>query len=260
MHRTTADGSIGNLYVDRNVSIGRAGTLLIAKDRNAIQEELCYIIEQAGIALDDNNTTQLKAAVDAMIAAASVDLTQLIQQKTPVGSVGIYLQPTAPAGVLYLTGATVNRGDFPDLWAWVNMNSADVVDNANAAKFGTGDGSTTFRLPDWRGAFLRMTGTNGTFQMANGSGFAGAALMVTQNDQFQGFKMSTSAPGSSGLFYESFHVSTGPTPYCVRLIPGGPTPTEFFIDRFVDNGNGTVRTGAETRAFNVAINFGVIYE
>lgn len=252
MHRTTADGSIGNLYVDRNVSIGRAGTLLVAKDRNAIQEELCYIIEQAGITLDDNDTTQLKAAVDAMIAAAGVDLTPLIQQKTPVGSVGIYLQATAPAGVLYLNGATVNRGDLPDLWAWVDANSADVLDNANAAKFGTGDGSTTFRLPDWRGAFLRMTGTNGTFQMANGSGFAGGALMVTQNDQMQGHRHSYKS--------EPLLISNGTQDMIYRSGPDTETTGNMIGSPVTDGTNGTPRTGPETRPFNVAINFGVVYE
>lgn len=248
MHRTTADGSIGNLYVDRNVSIGRAGTLLIAKDRNAIQEELCYIIEQAGITLDDNDTTQLKAAVDAMIAASAA----LIQQKTPVGSVGIYLQSTAPTGVLYLTGATVNRGDFPDLWTWVNANSADVVDNANAAKFGTGNGSTTFRLPDWRGAFLRMTGTNGTFLRANGSGFAGAALMVTQNDGFQGH------------LHEILPTAAGGTPGAGNYLQGATVDFSYGSLNtgavVTDGTNGPPRPEAETRPFNVAINFGVVYE
>lgn len=255
MHRTTADGSIGNLYVDRNVSIGRGGTLLVAKDRNAIQEELCNLIEDAGITLSDADDTQLTAAVDAKIAVAAVAQTALIQQKTPVGSVGIYLQSTAPAGVLYLTGATVNRGDFPDLWAWVNANSADVVDNANAAKFGTGDGSTTFRLPDWRGAFLRMTGANGTFQMANGSGFAGGALMVTQNDGFQGhWHDMVRAPG------------TGSDVRWQEAITGGNTPVDDFAIKnlargiVTDGTNGAPRTAAETRPFNVAINFGVVYE
>ena len=39
---------------------------------NAVQEEITYVIEQAGIALDKADRTQLKAAIAAMIAAGTI--------------------------------------------------------------------------------------------------------------------------------------------------------------------------------------------
>ena len=62
-HRTSAPGSIDNKFVDRNEALGREGTLVIADDKNAIQEEICNTIEAAGITLDSENDEQLKEAV-----------------------------------------------------------------------------------------------------------------------------------------------------------------------------------------------------
>lgn len=67
MDRTNADGSIGNLYVDRNLSLGRAGTLITARDKNLTQEEICNVIEFTGTALDENDDEQLRKAVQHLV-------------------------------------------------------------------------------------------------------------------------------------------------------------------------------------------------
>lgn len=67
----------------------------------------------------------------------------------PLGSV--VTGPSLPSDGTWLepTGQTLNRADYPELWAWAQAQS--IVDDAVATKFGNGDGSTTFRMPDWRG-------------------------------------------------------------------------------------------------------------
>lgn len=55
MHRTEAAGNSGNLYVDKNLP-ATAGTTLEASDRNAVQEELCNVIERAGLTLKTKAT------------------------------------------------------------------------------------------------------------------------------------------------------------------------------------------------------------
>lgn len=67
MDRTNADGSIASLYVDRNLSIGRAGTLITARDKNLTQEEICNVIEFTGAALDENDDEQLRKAVQYLV-------------------------------------------------------------------------------------------------------------------------------------------------------------------------------------------------
>ena len=72
-------------------------------------------------------------------------------------------------GWLKANGAEVNRADYPRLWAWVEANSLSVpaVNVAsNPGKFGQGDGSTTFTMPNFEDYFIRysFTRTRGTVQ------------------------------------------------------------------------------------------------
>jgi len=60
-----------------------------------------------------------------------------------VGQVSFFAQNTAPTGWLKANGATVSRTTYADLFAAIGTT------------FGTGDGSTTFGLPDLRGEFPR---------------------------------------------------------------------------------------------------------
>ncbi|MCX2699287.1 phage tail protein [Ochrobactrum chromiisoli] len=61
----------------------------------------------------------------------------------PVGSYEIMAAPVVPAGYLYCDGRAVSRTTYASLF------------NVIGTRFGAGDGSTTFLLPDWRGAFMR---------------------------------------------------------------------------------------------------------
>jgi len=61
----------------------------------------------------------------------------------PVGAVFYFATSTAPTGYLKANGAAVSRTTYADLFAAVGTT------------YGSGDGSTTFNLPDLRGEFLR---------------------------------------------------------------------------------------------------------
>ena len=61
-----------------------------------------------------------------------------------------------PPNCLPRDGQLVNRADWPELWAWAQKTTpiTDATWLADVTKRGlysTGDGSTTFRLPDWNG-------------------------------------------------------------------------------------------------------------
>jgi microcystin-dependent protein len=61
----------------------------------------------------------------------------------PVGTVLTYTGDTAPEGWLMCHGEPVSRADYSALYAVIGD------------RFGHGDGATTFRIPDFRGKFLR---------------------------------------------------------------------------------------------------------
>jgi phage-related tail fiber protein len=60
-----------------------------------------------------------------------------------VGQVCFFAMSTAPTGFLKCNGATISRTTYADLFAVIGTT------------YGSGDGSTTFALPDLRGEFLR---------------------------------------------------------------------------------------------------------
>jgi microcystin-dependent protein len=83
-----------------------------------------------------------------------------------VGEVCFFGMTTAPAGFLKANGAAVSRTTYADLFAAIGTT------------YGTGDGSTTFNLPDMRGEFPRG--------WDDGRGVdSGRAIGTAQLDQMQ---------------------------------------------------------------------------
>lgn len=74
----------------------------------------------------------------------------------PLGTINAFGGATAPEGWMLCQGQALSRTDYKDLF--------DVIGTA----FGSGDGSTTFNLPDFRGEFLRGAGTNSHSGQGNG--------------------------------------------------------------------------------------------
>lgn len=83
-----------------------------------------------------------------------------------------------PDGWLEMNGQLVSRTEYSDLFSFANDNGLLVSEskwsNNNQGKFSYGDGSTNFRVPDFRGKFIRSldSGANidpgrviGTYQM-----------------------------------------------------------------------------------------------
>lgn len=108
----------------RQASVGVAGTAKFATDYGVLDT------------LDDGSPTNfalaLKSAVDT-----------LIKLSTPTGSLKEFAQSTAPAGWLECDGSAVSRSTYAALFTAIGTT------------YGTGDGSTTFNLPDARGRVLR---------------------------------------------------------------------------------------------------------
>lgn len=80
----------------------------------------------------------------------------------PVGTIINYLGTIAPDGYLFCDGTEYNIADYPAL-----ANHFET--NFGTKNFFGGDGTTTFKVPDLQGEFLRCTGTN-----PNAYGGAGA--------------------------------------------------------------------------------------
>lgn len=93
-----------------------------------------------------NNAASTAYVVDA-IASASI------------GQVVFEVRSSVRAGCLKLDGALLNRADYPQLWAYAQASGALATEKDWAAGwwgcFSTGDGATTFRIPEFRGEGIR---------------------------------------------------------------------------------------------------------
>lgn len=97
--------------------------------------------------------------------------------RRPVGTIEPALRTTAPVGALPLQGQILNRADYPDLWTW-----AQSVGAATGGLFTTGNGTTTFGLPDLRGRTLVGLGTLGadTYTLGATGGVSSVTLTAAQ--------------------------------------------------------------------------------
>lgn len=77
-----------------------------------------------------------------------------------VGQIVLEIRNTARAGFLKCNGALLNRADYPALWAYAQASGALVTEAQwsanNWGRFSSGDGATTFRIPELRGEFPRF--------------------------------------------------------------------------------------------------------
>ena len=94
-----------------------------------------------------------KVATTAFVAGATAEM-------SPAGMVAHFARSTAPTGWLKANGAAVSRATYAALFAAIGTT------------FGSGDGSTTFNLPDLRGEFVR--GWDDARGVDSGRAFGGA--------------------------------------------------------------------------------------
>ena len=152
----------------------------------------------------------------------------------PIGSITMFGGATVPpSGWLTCDGSAVNRTTYSALFAVISTT------------WGAGDGSTTFNLPDMRGAAPAGVGIS-TGYTQNET----LVLGTKYNDQFQGHVHDWSGNttggggnGNSGIWGVTNVNNSG---------SGISTPR-------TDGTNGTPRTGTITRGKRIGVNFIIKY-
>lgn len=100
-----------------------------------------------------------KDGTEAMSGPLDLGGNELKRASNLVGMVGMFSGTTPPAGWIKVNGATLTRASYPDLWAYAQASGSIVAEASwasNSGKFSSGNGSTTFRIPDLRGEFPRF--------------------------------------------------------------------------------------------------------
>lgn len=176
------------------------------------------------------NDTTARSLIEKLVAGSGISLTEqndggdetleiaITDSVIPTGLVAPFAGSTAPAGWLLCDGAAVSRETYAALFAAI-----DTV-------YGTGDGTTTFNLPDLRGRVAagkdNMGGTAAN-RLTSGSAAAldGSTLGAAGgNQQHQltvaelashshEFTIDASAPGGSGGYGGNANPRTIPTTF-----------------------------------------------
>lgn len=148
---------------------------------------------------------------------------------TPAGMVAFFAMSTAPTGFLKANGAAVSRTTYASLFAAIGTT------------FGSGDGSTTFNVPDMRGYFPRGWSDGSSVD-------SGRTFGTTQTDAFQGHYHNILGRYINGTGGGSL----GP----LGTNNGAATPTDLENNASTIENNatyGTARVASETRPVNVAL-------
>lgn len=117
---------------------------------NMVQEELMSVVLAAGLTPSAASFDQLLTAIQSLVAAGTV----------PTGTMVSFPGSVPPPGWAKRNGILVPRtGGWANLWAYAQASGNLVSDAAWLAgrpgSFSTGDGATTFRIPEGRGLFDR---------------------------------------------------------------------------------------------------------
>ena len=116
--------------------------------------------------------------------------TGIFVSSVPVGAIVQFPCASAPSGYLLCNGQLVSRATYPSLWSFAQSSgNISATDGAwTAGKFSPGNGSTTFRLPQFGGYFLRP--------LDNGNGIDPArAIGTVQSAQNQSHTHGVTDPG-----------------------------------------------------------------
>jgi microcystin-dependent protein len=129
--------------------------------------------------------------------AATLTASGIVSGGVPAGAILPFAMNSAPAGWLAADGTAVSRSTYAALFTAIGTT------------YGSGDGSTTFALPDLRGYFVRGSGTNG-------DGTASGTFGAKQADELKSHLHAMSAPryygssvsGNTGWSSEPSFIST----------------------------------------------------
>jgi microcystin-dependent protein len=119
-----------------------------------------------------------------------------------VGCVVYFPLSSPPDGYLKANGAAISRSTYSDLFAVIGTT------------FGSGDGSTTFNLPDLRGEFVRC--------WDDGKGAdSGRSANSSQAQDWKGFYQTNTGQNTFSFSHGPVYMGKSTTSYIGNLFVGG---------------------------------------
>ena len=246
-------------YINGDPSIARQGSIIPAEAVEFPQREIIAAIEGAKMVSDDADLAQLLLAMRSQRMNYAVAIGGGV---VPANTVAVEFDP--PIGNSMTPGMLV-RSEHPLLWTFANTSSRIVNEtewqtpaNRMWAAFSRGDGSTTFRLPDFRAEFLRF--------WDDGRGAdSGRLLTIQQKDAVGEFSITANVtihnlianPESGYIPGPGFPVMWFQTNSFTSTEAGGDNPAWGVTGAQVTSLSGAAsingNTGLETRTRNTVV-------
>lgn len=165
-----------------------------------------------------------------------------IQSILPPGTVLPFAGSVAPAGWALCNGSAVSRTTYNALFSAIGV------------AHGSGDTTTTFNLPDYRGRFLRGLDSaagrdpdSATRTAMNTGGNTGNAVGSVQSAQYGSHKHTITGATTT---------NSGPNNGWGMLVSGGNGITQIFSNSPADISNSMAFNGGnETRPLNANVNY-----
>lgn len=238
-----ANGGSGQVLTSAGGTSAPTWTNVLTNPMTTLGDTLYTNASPAAAALPGNTTTTNKFLTQVGTGSASTAPAWSTIQTTdlpagpinPTGAVIMYGGSTAPTGYLLCDGSAVSRTTFAALFAVISTT------------YGSGNGTTTFNVPNTKGVFVRGTGS----QTISGSTYTGTQG-TSQNDTTKKNGLALSDPGHTHTttIYasdnSSFNVSLGGD--------GHTSPTAITSS---SNTSGITLGGgdAETRPANITLTY-----
>jgi microcystin-dependent protein len=163
----------------------------------------------------------------------------------PVGTIMAFAGSTIPSGWLLCDGTDISTTTYAKLYVVIGNTYNTQINPTTGNQWVAPNG---FRLPDYRGSFLRGVGTS-----VNGSA---TTLAGWQTDQFQEHSHNVIGGGGTG--------GTN-TKQISGLVTNAGAPSPINLDGYLGvsidalTGQGGPRTGTETRPSNKGVNYIIKY-
>lgn len=223
MQRVSGFGAVNGRFVAEDVAQSLPPTAITAEWLNSQQEELVSVVELSGMALDASSNRQVYDAILAIVA-------QAVGGGVPPGTYVFTAAEVAPPGWLVADGSAVSRTTYAALFA------------AIGTRYGVGDGSTTFNLPDPRGRVLRA--------LDLGKGLDPGRVQGSTQDSALGSHTHNGSTGSAGS-----HTHLGTTSGVGNLLPIGSGP-DFSLSGPGSGSVGVMAYQSGTHSHSVALDPG----
>ncbi|AVO53639.1 phage tail protein [Ectopseudomonas mendocina] len=266
-------GSATTLFIEEisaeDVDFAQSLGLLRAGDTITLQErdtaELSHRLRVTGLAVDHGTYRSIPvdyvSGSGGLPEADAIVSVLLTQAGASDASIPLFMaqwwpnRASIPAGYAPADGQLLSRATFPDAWAGIQAGNVPSVADATwlstateRGKYTAGDGSTSFRLPDYNG---KAAGSLGAVFMRGDGALSAAVAGAIQASQMMDHRHAT-AEFTAGRLGNST-AATGPSQSGLGVTSNDTNVRELMLtsSAVYAGAHGAPSVGAETRPLNV---------